>query len=230
MNSIYGYCRVSTPYQNLDRQIRNIKSAYPEAIILTEAYTGSTIARPVFQKLLSKVKSGDTIVFDSVSRLARNEEEGYQIYNQLYSQNVELVFLKESNISTSVYRKALQTSIPLTNTNVDLILTGVNQYLMELQKEQIRLAFRSSMQELLTIRSRTVEGLMTAKLNGKTLGHRVGSPLVHTKSLKVKENILKHCIDFGGTLSDKECLVLCACSRNTYYKYKRQLLNGYPKR
>ncbi len=229
MNNIYGYCRVSTPYQNLDRQIRNIKAEYPTAVIITESYTGTTLARPNFQKLLSKVEATDTIVFDSVSRLARNEEEGFEIYNELYNKNVELVFLKEPQISTAVYRKAVQTAIPLTNSSVDLILEGINKYLVELQKEQIRLAFRTAQHEVDSLRSRTREGLLTAKINGKTLGHPVGRPLVHKKSLKVKENILKHCIDFGGTLSDKECLALCACSRNTYYKYKRELLKGHQK-
>ena len=229
MNNIYGYCRVSTPYQNLDRQIRNIKAEYPTAIIITESYTGTTLARPNFQKLLSKVEATDTIVFDSVSRLARNEEEGFEIYNELYSKNVELVFLKEPQISTAVYRKAIQTAIPLTNSSVDLILEGINKYLIELQKEQIRLAFRTAQHEVDSLRSRTREGLLTAKINGKTLGHPAGRPLVHKKSLKIKENILKHCIDFGGTLSDKECLALCACSRNTYYKYKRELLKGHQK-
>ena len=229
MNNIYGYCRVSTPYQNLDRQIRNIKAEYPTAVIITESYTGTTLARPNFQKLLSKIEATDTIVFDSVSRLARNEAEGFEIYNELYSKNVELVFLKEPQISTAVYRKAIQTAIPLTNSSVDLILEGINKYLIELQKEQIRLAFRTAQHEVDSLRSRTREGLLTAKINGKTLGHIVGRPLVHKKSLTIKENILKHCIDFGGTLSDKECLALCACSRNTYYKYKRELLKGHQK-
>ena len=229
MNNIYGYCRVSTPYQNLERQIRNIKAEYPTAVIITESYTGTTLERPNFQKLLSKVEPTDTIVFDSVSRLARNEEEGFKIYNELYGKNVELVFLKEPQISTAVYRKAIQTAIPLTNSSVDLILEGINKYLIELQKEQIRLAFRTAQHEVDSLRSRTREGLLTAKINGKTLGHRVGVPLVHSKSLKVKEVIQKHCIDFGGTLSDKECLALCACSRNTYYKYKREFLKGRQK-
>ena len=128
MNNTYGYCRVSTPYQNLDRQIRNIKAEYPTAVIITESYTGTTLARPNFQKLLSKVEATDTIVFDSVSRLARNEAEGFEIYNELYSKNVELVFLKEPQISTAVYRKAIQTAIPLTNSSVDLILEGINNF------------------------------------------------------------------------------------------------------
>lgn len=38
---IYGYCRISTPRQNLERQVRNIKAAYPDAVIVREIYTGT---------------------------------------------------------------------------------------------------------------------------------------------------------------------------------------------
>ena len=43
---IYGYVRISTPKQNIDRQVRNIKKIYPDAIIIKEIYTGSTLDRP----------------------------------------------------------------------------------------------------------------------------------------------------------------------------------------
>ena len=65
--AIYGYCRVSTPKQRIERQIDNIKALYPEAVILKEAYTGRTTSRPEFDKLIRKVKPGDKIVFDEVS-------------------------------------------------------------------------------------------------------------------------------------------------------------------
>ena len=63
---IYGYCRISTPRQNIDRQIRNIKAEYPDAIIFKESYTGTKLDRPEWSKLMRKVKPGDRIVFDSV--------------------------------------------------------------------------------------------------------------------------------------------------------------------
>ena len=64
---IYGYCRISTKQQSIERQIRNIKSQYDTAVIVTEVYTGTKQDRPEWNKLYRKVKSGDTIVFDSVS-------------------------------------------------------------------------------------------------------------------------------------------------------------------
>ena len=80
MGKIYGYVRISTEYQNMERQVRNIKDIYPDAIIIKEAFTGTRTERPVFSKLLKQVKSGDSIVFDSVSRMSRNAREGFTLY------------------------------------------------------------------------------------------------------------------------------------------------------
>ena len=76
---VYGYCRISTDRQNIniERQIRNILKAYPDAVIKQEVYTGTkTDGRKVFEQLLKIIRSGDTIVFDSVSRMSRNAEAG----------------------------------------------------------------------------------------------------------------------------------------------------------
>ena len=76
--------------------------------------------------------------------MSRNAEEGYQDYEELYHRGVELVFLKEPLINTATFKSALAASVPLTGTNVDFILEGVNKFLMELAKEQIRLAFEQA--------------------------------------------------------------------------------------
>ena len=62
--SIYGYCRIFTAKQSIDRQIRNIKAEYPTAHIVQEAYTGTSIFRPERLKLYRALKAGDTVVFD----------------------------------------------------------------------------------------------------------------------------------------------------------------------
>ena len=78
--NIYGYCRISTAKQSIDRQIRNIKAEYPTAHIVQEAYTGTSIFRPEWLKLYRVLKAGDTMVFDSVSRMSRNAEKGFALY------------------------------------------------------------------------------------------------------------------------------------------------------
>lgn len=219
----YGYCRISTAKQSIERQIRNIKSSYPDAIIIEEVFTRTSLNRKEWQKLYAKVKSGDTIIFDSVSRMSGNADEGFAAYEVLYGRGVNLVFLKEPHINTSTYQKALENNVQLTGSNVDFILDGVNKYLMALAKEQIRLAFDQSEKEVEDLHQRTREGIETARLNGKQIGQREGAKLITKKSIAAKETILKHSKDFHGTLADEEVMKLAELSRNTYYKYKREL-------
>ena len=224
---IYGYCRISTRKQNIERQIRNIQKSYPEAVIRQEVFTGTkTDGRKVFEQLLRMVKSGDTIIFDSVSRMSRNAETGFQIYQELYDQGVELVFLKEPHINTATYKKALTNNISLTGTKTDIILEAINEYLMELAKEQIIIAFEQSEKEVSDLHQRTKEGIETARRNGKQIGQRSGSTLTTKKGIAAKQGIQKYSKDFGGSLNDTECIKLLGISRNTFYKYKRQLKNG----
>lgn len=220
---IYGYARISRAKQSIERQIRNIKSSYPTAIIIEEVFTRTSLNRKEWQKLFNKVKAGDTIVFDSVSRMSGNAEEGFNAYQELYNKDVELVFLKEPHINTATYKKALENNIELTGTSVDYILEGVNKYLMALAKEQIILAFEQSEKEVSDLHQRTKEGIETARLNGKQIGQPKGTKLTTKKSLAAKEVIKKHSKDFNGTLSDDDCMKLAGISRNSYYKYKREL-------
>ncbi|MBP3928864.1 MAG: recombinase family protein [Peptostreptococcaceae bacterium] len=222
---IYGYCRISTNKQSIERQHRNILGLYPNAIIINEVYTGTKVeGRKEWNKLLKQVKQGDTIIFDSVSRMSRNSEEGFQLYEKLFNQGIELIFIKEPHINTSTYKKALAGGIELTGTTVDLILEGVNKYLLSLAKEQIKLAFIQSEKEVKDLQQRTKEGIETARINGKQIGQLKGSKLTTKKSIEAKETILKHSKDFKGTLSDIDVIKLCSISRNSYYKYKKELI------
>ena len=103
----YGYCRISTKKQNIERQERNIKETYPEALIRKEVYTGTKSDRKEWSKLLKALKPADTVVFDSVSRMSRNAEEGFETYERLYNAGVNLVFLKEPHINTDTYKQAM---------------------------------------------------------------------------------------------------------------------------
>ena len=221
---IYGYCRISTDKQNIERQIRNIQKAYPDAVIKQEIYTGTkTDGRKMFEYLLKTVRAGDTIVFDSVSRMSRNAETGFQIYQELYDKGVELVFLKEPHINTATYKKALSNNIEMTGTKTDIILKAINEYLMELAKEQIIIAFEQSEKEVSDLHQRTKEGIETARRNGKQIGRQKGTKVITQKSIKAKQDIQKLSRDFDGTLSDVDCIRLIGITRHTYYKYKKEL-------
>lgn len=220
---MYGYCRISQKKQSIDRQIRNIKAAYPSAMIITEAYTGTSIDRKEWNKLFKSVRSGDTIIFDSVSRMSRNAEEGFTAYEELFNRGVELVFLKEPHINTATFKTAMEKALPMTGTSIDYILDGINKYLLALAKEQIIIAFAQAEKEVSDLHQRTKEGIETARLNGKQIGLPAGTKLTTKKSIASKEQILKHSKEFNGTLDDTDVMKITGLSRNTYYKYKKEL-------
>lgn len=229
MNTIYGYVRVSTPQQKVERQEANIKQRYQEAALIVEKYTGTTMERPAWKKLLSIVKPGDTIVFDEVSRMSRTVQEGFESYLALYEKNVHLVFLKEEHLNTDVFKKALQSNVQLTGTDVDIILEGVNKYLMVLARRQIEIAFQAAENEVEYLHTRTREGIARARLEGKQIGRARGAIIETKKARIMKEKIKKMSKTFHGNLSDKEIIEILGVARNTYYKYKGQIKNEYEK-
>lgn len=229
---VYGYCRVSTTKQSIDRQERNIKTKYPKAHISKEAYTGTKVeGRKELDKMLKAVKPGDTIVFDSVSRMSRNADEGIALYEQLFNKGVELVFLKEPHINTATYREALQKQIDVTvntgdtatDTFINTIIEALKRFQMDLAKKQIELAFAQAEKEVQDLHQRTAEGIQTAKLNGKQIGQKQGAKLNVKKKAPAIEQIKKYSKDFDGTLKDIEVMQLTGLARNTYYKYKAEL-------
>ena len=221
--SVYGYCRISTPQQSITRQIRNIKAEYPKAIILEEAFTGTKMNRPKWNKLYAKVDTGDTIVFDSVSRMSRSADEGVEIYFELYEKGINLVFLKEHYIDTSVYAENMRDKIELQGTDEDEIIKGINNYFRKIAEKQIRIAFEQAEKELDDLHQRTREGIETARLAGKQIGQLPGRKLNVKKAATAKEIIKLHSREYGGSLRDSEVQKLADISRNTLYKYKKEL-------
>lgn len=136
---------------------------------------------------------------------------------------ISLVFLKEQHINTDTYKKALESNVQMTGTNVDFILEGINKYLLSLAKEQIRIAFEQAEKEVSDLHQRTCEGIKTAKLNGKQIGRIKGNKYVTKKEIAAKEIILKNSKDFNGTNTDSEVIKIAGISRNSYYKYKAEL-------
>lgn len=231
MCKVYGYCRISTSKQSIDRQIRNIRAAFPDAIIVQEVFTGTrSDGRREYERLCGIVREGDTIVFDSVSRMSRNATEGFEAYQHFYSEGIELVFLKEPQINTATYKEAASRQFEAVETGdeaadelTQAIMAAVNRYILRLAERQIVIAFEQAEKEVKDLQQRTREGIETARLNGKQIGRAKGQKPIIKKEAPAKEIIRKHSRDFCGTLSDIDCMKLTGLARNTYYKYKREL-------
>ena len=229
----YGYARISKPTQNIERQIRNILADEPHCKIFKEAFTGTTLQRKELDRLLKQIKPGDTIRFDSVSRMSRDADEGCALYEELYKQGINLIFLKERNINTEVYKKAIEKQIQLeistgndaTDTFIKSMVTALNDYSIALAKEQIRQAFLQAEKEVTDLHQRTKEGIETARLAGKQIGQKKGAKLNVKKAALAKEKILKINKNFGGTLNNRETWELIGISKMTFYKYQKELLS-----
>lgn len=172
MSRVFGYCRISRSSQNILRQERNILAEYKDAKIVKEAYTGTKLqGRKQLDNLLKIIKSKETIVFDSVSRMSRNAEEGCNLYEELFNKDINLIFLKEPYINTEVYKKTLENQINIelntgnkaTDEFIKGIIDALNKYTIELAKEQIRKAFEQAEKEVKDLQQKTKEGLITAK-------------------------------------------------------------------
>lgn len=198
----------------------------------TEHFTGTTTARPNWEQLKKMLREGDTVVFDSVSRMSRNAEEGFADYEMLFKMGVNLIFIKEPHISTEVYKqsiaKAFNIEVSTGNDAVDEYFAGnmelVNRLRMKLAQQQIRLAFEQVEKEVTDLHLRISEGMREGKAKSSQIGLVKGTTLTTKKSIKCKKIIKTHSKTFGGNLSDEELIKLCGCTRNSYYKYKREML------
>ena len=217
----YGYCRISTAKQSIERQEINILAYAPDAVIMRETFTGTKIDRPVWNRLMKTVKQGDTIVFDEVSRMSRDAEEGFTVYQSLFDQGVNLVFLKQRYIDSSVYASKLQQAD--VSTGKAYIDEGLKVILLGLAREQIKIAFEQSQAEVDSLHKRTSEGVRRAQAEGKQVGRAAGAKVETKKAREMKERIRKMSRYFDGNMTDREILDALQIARNTYYKYKGEM-------
>lgn len=232
MGKTYGYARISKPKQSLQLQIDAIKKMAADAVIFSEAYTGSTNDRPEWKKLLKKVEKGDTIIFYMVSRMSRNAEEGTKDYFDLYSKGVSLIFIKDRHIDTESYKESFEKA----GFNVDFdldgsaesnlisdILTALKKFMQAKVNLDIRKAFEEAEKELEHNHKRTSDGMEASGAGKKIAKSRLGNHYETKKSKEMKGKIRKMAKCYDGTMTDKEVMETLKLARNTYYKYKREL-------
>ena len=150
---IFGYARVSSKEQNLDRQIDALREHVPVENILTDKASGKDLERPSYQALKGALglRSGDTLVITSLDRLSRNKENIRQELQWFHEKNIRLKILD------------LPTSLIEVPDGQEWILTMINNILVEVLASMAE-------QERLTIKKRQREGIDAAKRKGKHLG------------------------------------------------------------
>ena len=89
---IIGYARVSTSGQDLESQIEELKNKGAEKIY-SEKFTGTRVDRPVFERVLKKLKKGDTLMVTKLDRFARNTVEAIQVVQKLFNKKIAVHIL-----------------------------------------------------------------------------------------------------------------------------------------
>ena len=124
---IYGYARVSTTSQKLETQIEQLENNGVDKIY-QESFTGKTVHRPEFEKLLSELQSGDTLVVTKLDRFARNTTEALQVIQNLFDRDVRIHILNMGVIDNTPTGKLIFTIFSaFSQFERDLILTRTNE-------------------------------------------------------------------------------------------------------
>ena len=170
-NFIFGYARVSTDQQTLDRQLDALKN-YGVDIIYNEKMTGTKRDRPELKKLLDRMTEGDTVVIESLSRLGRSTKDLIELTELFQSKGVHLISLKESIDTSTSTGKLLFT-----------LMSAIAQF------------------ERDVIADRTREGLRSARARGRTGGRPPTDPAAVKKAVKLygtKEYSIKEIEELTG--------------------------------
>lgn len=127
MKYIYGYARVSTKSQELDRQLDQLNE-YGCDKIFSEKMTGTKKHRPELDRLKEEVREGDTVVVESWSRLGRSTKDLIDLVNYFQEKGVNVVSLKENFDTTTPQGKLMMTVFQaFAEFERDLIVQRVNE-------------------------------------------------------------------------------------------------------
>lgn len=150
----YAYIRVSSVDQNEARQVATMKAhGVEKANVFVDKLSGKNTERPSYQAMKAAVKEGDTIVFDSITRLSRTYRDIKNEYEYYVKAGVFLEFIKEPMLNTP--KQAVD----------DIVQVGLADAILS-----ILAAFAQKERE--DIRLRQAEGIAIAKADGKFKGRK----------------------------------------------------------
>lgn len=188
---VYGYSRVSTKEQNLDRQLVELRKYVDDRFIFQDKVSGKDLNRPEYQLMRKVAQKGDVIYIKSLDRLGRNKSEIKQ----------ELEYYKNEGVRIKILD--IPTSMMDISEGQEWLMDMINNLLIEVLATMAE-------QERLNIRQRQAEGIAIAKENGKYKGRKeIGFPdnwnevYDQWKSRKIKGN---------------EAMEKLGLKRNTFYR------------
>lgn len=243
MTMLYAYCRVSTKKQDIRRQEMNITARYavPHDNIIREVYTGKEMMRPEWIRLRQKLKSGDTVVFDSVSRMSRNADEGITDYMALFNKGINLIFINEPHICTQKYYEAIQnaeqhkinlnvkTGDKMIDELLDFIQNWINQFLLYIISRDIKAEFEKAESEIENLSQRTIDGMKAKNAGNKISQARKNKKYRTIESLRNRIIILERSSKFSGSLNNSDLSKILGISTRTVSRYAAEMMDKLSK-
>lgn len=202
-NRKFGYCRVSTQEQNEDRQLIAMEQAeVPKENIYLDKQSGKDFNRPQYQKLIKKLRPGDTLFIKSIDRLGRNYEEIINQWQKIVKEiKADIVVLDMPLLDTRHKKNLLGTLIS------DIVLQLLS-YVSETERANIR--------------QRQAEGIAAAKKRGVKFGRPIK---------EMPENFAEIISQWNRKeITMEEISRLYGMSESTFYRWLREYNAGLIRR
>ena len=197
-NTTYGYVRVSTKDQNEARQMIAMQEfGIDEKCIFLDKRSGKDFNRPQYQKLIRKLKKGDTLVIKSIDRLGRNYDEIIEQWRIITKEKeAAIVVLDMPLLDTRQGRD-------LTGTLISDIVLQLLSYVAQTEREFIK--------------RRQAEGIAAAKAKGVKFG---AQPMVRPPNYPEKLAQWQH-----GEISAREAARQIGVTHKTFLKWAKSAQN-----
>lgn len=151
----FGYIRVSTNEQNLDRQLEAIKPYLTdEKYLYSDKASGKDMERDGFQNMLKAMREGDTLYIKSIDRLGRNKAQIKKYLEQFKKEGIRIKIID------------LPTTMQEVPEGQEWVIDMINNIIIEVYTSMAE-------QERATILQRQREGIAVAKAKGKHLGRPI---------------------------------------------------------
>lgn len=197
----YGYVRVSSKDQNVERQLAVMKDLkIPKQNIFIDRQSGKDFNRPLYKKLLRKLRPGDTLFVKSIDRLGRNYEEIIEEWRTITKHKKADIVVTDLPLLDTRGKNALD----LTGVFISDLVLQILSYVAQTEREQIR--------------KRQAEGIAVAKARGVSFGRppkEIPNEFDRIYTLWKAEKI-----------SGRESAKQLGTTHNTFFKWVRQAEEG----
>ena len=196
MSKTFGYMRVSTLEQDLEKQeyllldYANKKKIHIDEFIKVEMSSRKSLKERRIEELLSKVEAGDTLIVAELSRLGRELLEIFTLVSKLQKKRVVIIFIRQPELSTEGPQAKL--------------LLSIYAYFAETERELISI--------------RTKEALAAKRARGESLGRPKGAKNKRNKLDCFRETI-KEYVKKGVNTANIKKIIMADVSYNTFRRY-----------